>query len=234
MSDFWRPGCDFAVMDSLMPFTEDCGKLPEVIYCEILNGLEVLNAGHARGTVRETPFPITQLKLTLETFDADYFAWGGRDFVSERIRDVIGPDSSAVRFFEVDASQSAPLPRSKNYQIMEVAVAEDVSDPERSDYRMVPCGPDRLLAPIDVRHYAFRPDAAPTYDLFHDRFFGTLLCTEAFALRILKSGCTGMRFRDPSLNQGRSFYRTLRGIEEYIEWDLINRVEITKVIQAIN
>jgi hypothetical protein len=221
-------------MDSLIPMTEDCGTLPEVINCEILNGLEVLYAGVCGGLVRETPFPITQLKLSLETFDADYFQWGGWDFVSERMRDVMGLDPSAVRFFEVDASQSAPLPRSKNYQIMEVAVTEDVSDPENSDYETLRRLPGMIGQPIHVRRYAFRADAEPKHDLFYDRFSNALLCTEAFALRVLRAGITGISFRDPNDPQGRYLYRTLRGIEEYIDWDPVRRVEVTKVIQPIN
>jgi hypothetical protein len=147
----------------------------------------------------------------------------------------MGSDSSAVRFFEVDASQSAPLPRSKNYQMMEVAVTEDVADPEKSNFEMRRSRPDMPLRPSNFRHYAFRTDATPKHGLFYDRFFRKVFCTETFALQILKSGCTGMKFDDPNNpKQGRYFLRTLRGIEEYIDWDPVNGVEITEVVQAIN
>ena len=38
-----------------------------------------------------------------------------------------------IQYFEVDAGESAPLPRSKNYRTMHVPVTEDVSDLENSD-----------------------------------------------------------------------------------------------------
>ncbi|MBV9510767.1 MAG: hypothetical protein JO303_10845 [Caulobacteraceae bacterium] len=235
MSEFWSPGSSIAVSDSLMPAMEDCGALPDKIYCEILNLKEVSAAGFCGGRRRTEPFPVVQLKLTLETFDADFFQWCSCNFVSERLRDAMALDSSTARFFEVDASSSEPLPRSKNYQVMEVAAVEDVLDPDKSDYEMRRLMPDMPLSPGFVRHHAVLPGAAPEHGLFYDRFFKTLLCTDAFAVRVLKSGCIGMRFGDPDNPRwGHPLYRTLRGIEEYIDWDPINRVEIMEIVQPIN
>ena len=45
----------------------------------------------------------------------------------------LGP--SDIQYFDVDSSQSAALPRSKRYQLMHIPVAEDVTDPARSDYQ---------------------------------------------------------------------------------------------------
>lgn len=231
MNSFWSPHNSIATIERLAPSTGDCGEAPEIVYCEILNGLEVLCAPCCAGRDRRDPFPVAQLKITLDGFDADYFSWGLQHFVSERLRQVMALDSLAVRFFEVDSSYSAPLPRSKNYQIMEVAATEDVVDPGSSDYELRPRLPGMDRDRINVRRYGFRPDAEPEHDLFYDRFSWALLCTEAFALRILNAGCTGMRFGDPNKVY---IYRTLRGIEEYIDWDPVNRVEVTQVIQAIN
>jgi hypothetical protein len=238
MSNFWCPEVRFSVMDKLSPILEDCGALPEVTHCEILNVEEVMGTRFRGGQGRDKPFPVTQLKLTLETFDADHFEWNGKAFVSEKMRDVMNLDPSSVRFFEVDASQSAPLPRSKNYQVMEVAATEEVIDQENSEYQMRTYQPGIIRPWRDVRHFAFRPDAAPKHDLFYDNFESTmLLCTEAFALRVLKAGCTGMSFSNPN-NQPRSLrrvlYRTLRGIEEYMGWDPVNRVEIMEMFEPIN
>ena len=41
---------------------------------------------------------------------------------------------------------------------------------------------------------AFRADAEPAHEIFYDRFFKIVLCTDEFALRVLRAGCTGMRF----------------------------------------
>ncbi len=175
-----------------------------------------------------------ELILTLEDFDKDFFKWCGSMFVSERMREVMALDASEVRFFEVDASRSAPLPRSKNYQIMQPDIVEDLSDPERSEYEMSRIVPDLPLTPTYVRRIAFRPGAAPKRDLFFDRFFSLeLFCTEAFASRVLKAGCTGATFTDPiCLANGDRFLRTRRGIEKVVRWDKSG--EITELVEAID
>lgn len=248
---------------------------PLVCHCDFLNSEEVRSAGFYEGRPRTRPFPVVQLKVTLEAFDADLFRWEGRLVVSERLRQAMAVDPSEVRFFEVDASQSAPLPRSKNYQIMEPAVVEEVSDPDKSNYGVLPFEPDVYLnklmdgsigppikpesraeyasafksiyerlrnkldietSPIEAHSIVMRMDAAPVHELFYDSFFRShLMCSEALAVRVLKAGCTGVEFIDPSrLEIGTNRrYRTLSGIEEHVAWGDGNRTEITKLIQSI-
>jgi hypothetical protein len=181
----------------------------------------------------DRPRPAAELILTLEDFDKDFFRWGGDMFVSERMREAMALDASEAQFFEVDASQSAPLPRSKNYQIMQPEITEELSDPEKSDYEMREIMPNLPPAPTYVRRIAFRAGVAPKHNLFFDRFFSLeLFCTEAFASRVLEAGCTGMRFTDPSsLAGGDRFYRTARGIEKVVDWE--GFTEITELVQAI-
>lgn len=176
------------------------------------------------------------MALRVSSFNLDYFQWGGAIFVSKHMRQVMALDSAEVRFFEIDDSQSAPLPRSMNYQLMEPDVVEDVSDPENSDYEMAQFLPGTPPVPDLKRSLALRPDAAPTHDLFFDGFFTkVLLCTDAFASRVLKAGCTGVTFADPNNPRGewRNRYRTLQGIEEVIGWDE-NHADITQLVQAID
>ena len=244
---------------------------PWIAHCAFLNEQEIRLAGYCGGRSREVPFPTVQLKITLEDFDADFFLWNALFLVSERMRQAMALDQSEVRFFEVDASQSAPLPRSKNYQIMEPTITEEVSDPEASHYGILPMAEgghieylvkkwgrrkDRNLYRQTLKHlYDSRPkitntrstaieahsilmksNAAPKHELFYDRFFyNHLFCTEAFALRVLEAGCAGVSFIDPSrLEFGvNRRYRTLRGIEEDIGWDEVNRIEITKLVEVI-
>jgi hypothetical protein len=273
MTNIWK----FETRHTSPSLTEDAAYpgAPLVCHCDILNGTEVRDAGFYEGRPRKRPFPVAQLILTLETYDADYFIWEGRLFASERLRRAMALDPSVVRFFEVDASRSAPLPRSKNYQIMEPTVVEDVSDPEKSDYGVLPWGTDAYLnmlmdgsignpvkpenraefastfkssyerlrakldmelSPIEAHSIVMRADAAPAHELFYDSFFRLhLMCTEAFAVRVLKAGCTGVRFIDPSrLEVGtKRRYRTLRGIEVHVKWDHVNKVEITKLIRSV-
>jgi hypothetical protein len=84
----------------------------------------------------------------LEDFDADCFRCDGHLLVSERMRQAMCLDPLDVRFFDVDASLSAPAQRSKNYQIIEPTVTEDVSDPDKSDYGVLPLDPDTHVKAI--------------------------------------------------------------------------------------
>jgi len=157
-----------------------------------------------------------ELILRRENFDIDYFTWGGCMFVSKRMREAMALDPSEVRYIEVDASQSAPLPRSKNYMVMEPLLMEDVLDPDRSVYWMDSIPPPTEFGPHEIYKLAFLREVPPTIDLFYDGFFATLvLCTDQFALRILEAGCTGVEFTDPRgyccIEAPRR--RTLEGIE---------------------
>lgn len=147
----------------------------------------------------DRPSPAATLVLKSEEFDADYFKWCGSIFVSERMRAAMALSSATAQFLEVDDSESAPLARSKNYQIMEPEVTERVSDPKRSEYRMMKFLPGMPSIPSLYGRMALRADAAPKHDLFYDAFFtDQLLCLEAFASRVLNAGCTGMEFKDPN------------------------------------
>jgi len=239
MTDFWRPERSSAVDHQLRLLAGGCcgeesGPLPPL--CEILNLADLESAGYCAGRERHTPFPVARLKITQEAFEADYFDYGiVHRFVSERLREAMGLHATGARFFEVDATMSAPLPRAKNYQVMEVSAVEDMLDLERSEHEPPKRLPGAERDSIFVMRYAFRADAAPRHELFYDRLSSAFLCTEAFAVRVLKSGCTGMSFAHPNRGpDGEVFYRTLRGVEEYVEWDAVNGVEVTKLVTGIN
>jgi hypothetical protein len=174
-----------------------------------------------------------KLILTLEDFDLDYFG-SGFSFVSEKMRDAMALGPSDIQYFDVDSSQSAPLPRSKNYRIMHVPVTEDVSDLKNSEYlcRHHPDGSLEINSPIAP---AFRDDAQPAHQIFVDRSFKTVYCTDEFALRVLRAACSGVIFMYPShsfpgLNR---HFRTLRGIEEIVKSDPSRDILRTRLIQKI-
>ena len=50
------------------------------------------------------------------------------------MRHAMALGASDIQYFDVDASESVPLARSKNYRTMHVPVTEDMSDPKNSDY----------------------------------------------------------------------------------------------------
>jgi hypothetical protein len=173
-----------------------------------------------------------KLTVTLEDFDLDCFNWNTFSFVSERMRRAMALGPSDVQYFEVDASRSAPLPRSKNYQVMHVPVTEDVADLENSDYLIRHCA-DGSLKIGSPNNVVFRPDARPAHELFYDRYFKFIYCSDALAARVLRAGCTGAFFFDASRWSGRANQRirTRRGVEEIVKWT--KRTFRTKLIEAI-
>jgi hypothetical protein len=203
---------------------------------DVVNGWDVMAALQPAGTVWKD-FPVAQLEIKSESFDIDCFTWDGMRYVSEKLRDALDLPENEVQYFEVDSSRSAPLVRSKNYKIMNVCVTDEVSDLDGSDYSEGRLTPDSPLRRHSVESIAIRPDAVSRYEVFQERnFIAHTLCADDLAMRVLKAGCTGVRFRDPatlSLTHTQRF-RTLRGIEEEGEWDSVNKIEHTTLIEAID
>ena len=199
--------------------------------CEFLNGMELVRARPVDGEFVRNELPMLRIEFAAEDFDPDCFDWNGFTLVSEKMRQAMALGPPDIQYFDVDSSRAAPLPRSKRYQIMHVPVTEDVSDPERSEYslRHRPEGVELFGAPDAV---AFRPDAAPAHEIFYDRFFKVFFCTDEFALRVLRAGCTGVRFLDPIDLRGWNRFRTLRGLEES-EWDPKRKTFRNKLIREL-
>jgi hypothetical protein len=197
--------------------------------CKFLNGMELARVRPRDGEFVRDELPTLQIEFAPEDFNPDCFDWNGFTVVSEKMRRAMALGPSDIQYFEVDSSRAAPLPQSKRYQIMHVPVTEDVSDPEHSKYslRHRPEGVELWGRPASV---AFRPDAEPAHEIFYDRFFRVIFCTDALALRVLKAGCTGMRFLDPDLHNDR--FRTLRGVEKS-EWDPAQKARRNKLIREI-
>ena len=204
-------------------------------HCRFSNGAEMFRSHPTAGEFERDGLPTAKLELTLESFDVDCFLMGSFTLVSEKMRCAMALGPTEIQYFEVDASQSARLPQSKCYQIMHVPVTEDVSDPKNSEYSChhSPNGSVRPVGAPDA--LAFRPDAEPTHEIFYDRFFKIIYCTDEFALRVLRAGCSGMRFFDPRRPFGgdASAFRTVRGVEQEVKWDPFRKNLRTKLIQEI-
>jgi hypothetical protein len=208
------------------------GKLSK--HCTFSNDAEMFRSHPAAGEFAKKAPPTAKLRLTLENFDFDCFPRSSFTLVSEKMRSAMALGPNDVQYFDVDASQSARLPQSKHYQIMHIPVTEDVSDPENSDYlcQHLPDGSVMAGSPLAV---AFRSDAEPTHEIFYDRFFKAPYCTDELALRVLRAGCTGIRFFDPTRPFGgdASAFRTVRGVEQEVKWDPFRKILRTKLIQEI-
>jgi hypothetical protein len=202
---------------------------------------EHCTASYASEPSKEEPIPgrfvrdgllAAKLTLTLENFDLDCFYWEGLTFVSEKMRHAMALGPSDIQYFDVDASESAPLPRSKNYRTMHVPVTEDVADPINSDYICRHRPDDSVVTDGMPLSVVFRRDAEPKHEIFYDKLFNVIYCTDEFALRVLRAGCSGALFFDPSHSGGDGArLRTLRGVEEIVKWN--KRVFRTKLIEAI-
>jgi hypothetical protein len=181
-------------------------------------------------------FPTARLEIAIEEFSLDCFCWESYFLVSQDLRKAIALNTADVQYFPVDASLSAPLPRSKNYMIMRVPVCEDMSDVDRSDYYYLTTR--GLEGVMLTRHIAIKHGFEPKHEMFLDHFFGNrIFCTDKFAVRILQSRCTGIRF----LNLGRyrsrylgskTRFRSLRGLEEETR-DRNHKWSHTRLVRAI-
>jgi hypothetical protein len=211
-------------------YLRDADRL--VNHCTVSRLSEPSGEGPIAGRFVRDGLLAARLTLTLETFDRDCFYWGDFIFVSERMRNAKALRPSDIQYFDVNVSESAPLPRSKNYQIMHVPVTEDVSDPINSDY-ICRHLPDGSVVQTGMPLVAvFRQDAKPAHGIFYDKLFRVIYCTDEFALRVLKVGCPGAYFVDPSHPFGNvTRLRTLRGVEEIVRWN--KGIFRTKLVETI-
>lgn len=217
-----------------LPDEPELDRLGE--YCRFTNDEEMFHAWRGPRESVSSNFPTARLEITLESFSLDCFVWAARTLgyilVSQDLRGAMALGPQDVEYLPVDASLSAPLPRSKNYMIMRVPVIEKIFDPDQSDYeiRNIVGLPKNF---ISAKHMAVRPDAKPAHEIFQDSFFPGTFCTDRFAMRLLQSRCSGVRFYNTAyLDTNPMFLRSLRGIEEET-WDPVQEKYHTKLLRAV-
>jgi hypothetical protein len=234
VSNIWLLGGSFSTHLRFAPSTPDGAEPLTVTFFTAPGGERAFAMSLYTGHIGERPSPAAEMILTLEDFDTDFFTWGGSMFVSEHMRQAMALDEAVARFYEIDASRSAALVRSKNYMLMQPLLEDDVSDPEGSIYRMERLTPHLPPLPTYVRSIAVRPGFEPDCDLFADSFFSTeIFCTDELASRVLKAGCTGATFTHPTgFGDGNTRRRTLRGIEKVVDW--VKGEEVTELVEAID
>lgn len=176
-----------------------------------------------------------QLAITLDSFAVDCFLWDSCIFVSARMRDAMSLNPLSIQYIDIDASESTALIRSMDYKVMKIRITADVADPCASNYttpEIYPGGPIGSVLRFPQR-IAIRAGINPTHDLFHDRFFDEPFCSDELALRVLQARCTGVRFIDPARMVGdRIAFRTLRGVEEEVNWNAKKKVLRTKLVEV--
>ncbi len=178
--------------------------------------------------------PLVQLTMTLEEFVPDCFDRDGFVFVSKKMRDAIAQPPNVIEYFDLDPARLVASARAMDYKMMHVFAAEDAIDMTKSEYRMVKYG-DRDALPM-FNATAIREHFIPRNDIFLDRTYPSVeFCTDALAMRVLKAGCTGIRFVDPMHCMGLRpmRFRTLRGIEESGEFNTIAKTLSTTLVEEI-
>ncbi|HEX8224994.1 MAG TPA: hypothetical protein VF605_14340 [Allosphingosinicella sp.] len=214
-----------------LPYEIDPGSL--VSHCQFLNSDEVFNAGMMPGRKQGVPIPVPEMELTLPDFRVDCFTWDARVLVSQRMREVMALSEDEIEYFPVRATRSAAGPRAMNYMIMNVAVTDRISHPQPE---RIFSSQHEFLASLMPGPDAIDVHVKPRYRLFHDEhFLGTPYCTDEFAMALLRAGCTGIRFIDPRHNriEAPMRFRTLRGVEEEGDWDPVNKVEHTTIVEVV-
>jgi hypothetical protein len=187
-------------------------------HCSFTIDREIVRTGPCAHDFSTNDFPTARLDLTLENFSLDCFYWVDSHsfypdmFASQDLKDAMALGLQDVQYLPVDASGSAPLPRSKNYMIMHVTTVENITDREQSIYHDTTGNPER---PIFIGAIAIKADADPKHDIFRDEYFsGFVFCTDALAVRVLQRQCSGIRFVDPWDQYNPIRFRSLRGTEE--------------------
>lgn len=212
-----------------LPYEIGHGRL--VSSCRFINSDEVFAAGMPPGRKRDTHFPVPQLELTLPDFCVDCFSWDTFVLVSARMRAVMALSPSEVEYFPIDASRSASAPRNMNYMIMNICVKDRVSyEGSATDFD----SEQKFLASLIPGSNAIDVKAKPKNRIFHDeQFVGSIFCTDEFAVTVLGEHCSGIRFFDPRFNDPSApmRFRTLRGVEEEGDWDPVEQVEHTTVVE---
>ncbi|MFS2319187.1 hypothetical protein RMQ97_14720 [Maricaulis sp. D1M11] len=215
-----------------LPYTVDADEM--VANCKFLNGQEVFAAGLSAGEFRSTPFPMAQLKMTMPGFDLDCFDWDGQTIVSEKFRLAAGLASDEIEYFDIDASETASWAQEKKYKIMSIPVNAALADVSLR-FGGAP-STSAVVSAMMAGKIAVKSSVSIPFELFHDTVLrGYRFCTDEFALRLLRAGCTGMRFLDPDfIGRPRPMrYRTLRGVEEAGDWDPVAKILHSKLVESI-
>jgi hypothetical protein len=166
-------------------------------------------------------FPPVRLALPEKGFSPDYFGYGSDDFCSRRLREAMNLPEGVVQFMPIDLVAGGAQARTQEYQLMRVLAHQPTLDMERSIYTLSdwpdrPGGQRRRARWVD--RCVLVEGLRPITEIFRtDETYVMVFVTDALAERVLRAGCTGMEFRDPTLPQRGDRlvrYRTATGVAE--------------------
>lgn len=196
-----------------------------------VNNWEELMAAKV-GRSRWLTMPPVDLTLDLDDVAVDCFDMDAFTFVSKAMRDALSPSTECVDYVEVLPDRLSPAARRMDYRVLNVFALEDAIDLEVSEYTLLELPgrpPTPMFGPI-----ALKAELIPKHELFRDRAFpGGPFAVDAVALRVLKAGCTGVRFCDPSTFARPSRFRSLRGLEAEGDYNTMTKTMQTTLVEAI-
>ena len=182
-------------------FSEVAQRLREVLRFDMINHEMWDAAGVA---FRAIPEPI--LRITDPDFRLDYF-FVSQQFVSARLRSVIGLGPDAIVYRDVDTRQSSAAVQAQDYNMLYVVHRANPFDASRMPGRVRPVRQedgslrDEWIAETPERpnlskavEIFFREDFQPPAPIFRTIGWDFTLATDDFAERVMRAGIAEMAF----------------------------------------
>lgn len=147
-------------------------------------------------------FPPTRLVMPLAEYAPDYFTFGPHVFCSRRLREVLAQPREVLRFLPVDVVAGRRAVRIQDYREMHILAQQPAMDMQKSVYQtseIVQHTTERALKRVRwIELLVLIDGLQPRTEIFRaDETKRFTLVTDALAARVLRSGCTGLSFRDP-------------------------------------
>lgn len=167
-------------------------------------------------------FVIPQLHMPKHGFAPDYLVVGQTTIASSRLREALAQPSSAVQYFPIDIHTGGVDARAQDYRWINVLAchpAINMADTRCQMKEGINYQTGETFRFIQsYNSMVIRDDIDPNAELFRvAEDLTTVLASDALAERVLRAGCTGIAFEDPTTYlKGGSIhrYRTSTGIEE--------------------
>ena len=167
-------------------------------------------------------FPRLRLAMPGRAFAPDYFTHDSYKIVSQRLKEAMAQPEEVVQFFPIELVKSSPRAKAQNYQLMRVIAQQSAMDLARSDCELEDFT-NRITGvtskvPRDISRMVLRDDLQPNSEIFRiEESSARVLASDALALRVLRAGCTGIEFRDPSDWEGRMTILHIRSVDGITE-----------------
>ncbi|HUZ65433.1 MAG TPA: DUF1629 domain-containing protein [Acetobacteraceae bacterium] len=161
-------------------------------------------------------FPMLRLALPDKKFAPDFFGYGGYHFCSARFRDALAqPDGVAVQYMPIQLVSGSEAARAQDYRLLRILASESPLDMERSI-----CKVEEVVNVVTGRRRPWLRSLnrivvadgfVPKSEIFCiEEASSNVLVTDALAERLLRAGCTGMRFLDPAVNRSGMYILRIR------------------------